>query len=98
MFYYLWVSLLRSAGIVNALVAATATVIDVHVTAGNALVCDAADVWAGSGAATVSHRRSTTAQYTPTVTSTEGTSPAVSVQANAIEAFWRKDHSAGLNA
>ena len=71
----------------KALVAATLVSIHVHVASGDALVGDAADVGAGSRAALVLHRGSTKAQHTPVLSSTEGTFPTVSVQANALEAF-----------
>ena len=74
---------------VKALVAATAIVTDVHVTADDALVFDTGDMRLGSGAATVRLCESTQAKHTPALSSTEGTSPTVSVQARALEAFWR---------
>ena len=53
------------------LVAATAMAIYVHVTNGDALVGDAADVRAGSGEATVILCESTQANHTPLLSSTE---------------------------
>ena len=82
-------SLLRTACMVKALVFATTIARAVDTTGGDALVGDAADVRAGSGATTVSHGTSTTAQHTPALSSAERNPPTVSVQTNALEAFWR---------
>ena len=71
----------------KALVAAAATATDVPATSGDALVGAAADVRARSGALSVFHRESTKALHAPPISSTEGNPPAVSVQANALEAF-----------
>ena len=74
----------------KALVAATAIVTDVHVTADDALVCDTGDMRLGYGTATVILCESSQAKHTPALSSTERTSPTVSVQARALEAFWRE--------
>ncbi len=54
---------------------------------GHAMVCVAADVGMNTWAASVEHRVSVPAVYTPSTSAAERALPAVAVQANSVEAF-----------